>query len=177
MIQLKNREVTPMDEFEEIYRSFQPDVFRFLMRLSGCDQHTAEELTQETFYQAFLSFGKFRGECCMRTWLFQIAKNVYGKYVRKEMRQRGIAEEQEEPVAQPPGDALEQSELLGILRGLIAELDEPARSVMQYRLYSESSYADIAGILQIRPNTAAVIYNRTVAKLRSIMKERYGYEI
>ena len=68
-----------MDDFEEIYRTFQPDVFRFLMRMSGCDQHTAEELTQETFYQAFLSFGKFRGECSMRTWLFQIAKNVYGK--------------------------------------------------------------------------------------------------
>ena len=166
-----------MDDFEEIYRTFQPDVFRFLMRMSGCDQHTAEELTQETFYQAFLSFGKFRGECSMRTWLFQIAKNVYGKFVRKEMRQRGIAEKQKEPFAQPPGVQLERKEMLDILRRLIADLDEPARSVMQYRLYSETSYAEIARLLQIRPNTAAVIYNRTVVKLRKIMKERYGYEI
>ena len=165
-----------MDDFEEIYRTFQPDVFRFLMRMSGCDQHTAEELTQETFYQAFLSFGKFRGECSMRTWLFQIAKNVYCKYVRKEMRQRGIAEKQKEPVAQPPGVQLERREMLEILRRLIAELDEPARSVMQYRLYSETSYAEIARLLQIRPNTAAVIYNRAVVKLRKIMKERQGYE-
>lgn len=166
-----------MDDFEEIYRTFQPDVFRFLMRMSGCDQHTAVELTQETFYQAFLSFGKFRGECSMRTWLFQIAKNVYGKYVRKEIRQRGIAEKQKEPVMQPPGAQLERREMLEILRRLIADLDEPARSVMQYRLYSETSYAEIARLLQIRPNTAAVIYNRTVVKLRKIMKERYGYEI
>ena len=166
-----------MDAFEEIYRSFQPDVFRFVMRLSGYDQHTAEELTQDRFYQAFLSVGKFRGECCMRTWLFQIAKNVYGKYVRREMRQRGIAEKQEEPVAQPPGEELEHSEMLGILRSLIGNLEEPARSVMQYRLYSEMSYAEIARLLQIRPNTAAVIYNRTVVKLRNTMKERYGYEI
>ena len=166
-----------MDAFEEIYRTYQQDVFRFVLRLSGCDAHTAEELTQETFYQAFLSFGKFRGECSMRTWLFQIAKHVYGKYVRKEIRQRSIAEKQKETVVHPPGEQLEHAEMLEILRGMIAQLDEPARSVMQYRLYSEISYAEIAGLLHIRANTAAVIYNRTVAKLRNTLKERYGYEI
>ena len=166
-----------MDEFEEIYRTYQSDVFRFLMRLSGFDQQTAEELTQETFYQAFLSFGRFRGECGMRTWLFQIAKNVYGKYVRREMRLRGIAEKQSADVLPPPGEQLEHREMLEILRGLITELEEPACSVMQYRLYSGMGYAEIAGLLQIRPNTAAVIYNRTVVKLRNMMKERYGYEI
>ncbi|MBQ9905395.1 MAG: sigma-70 family RNA polymerase sigma factor [Oscillospiraceae bacterium] len=166
-----------MDAFEEIYRTYQQDVFRFVLRLSGYDAHTAEELTQETFYQAFLSFGKFRGECSMRTWLFQIAKHVYGKYVRKEMRQRGIAQLYEKSAEPPPGEQLERAELLEILRGMIEQLDEPARSVMQYRLYSETGYAEIARLLNIRANTAAVIYNRTVAKLRNMMKERYGYEI
>ena len=77
----------------------------------------------------------------------------------------------------PPTFELEQRERLSRLRMLIDELDEPARSVMQYRLYSDSSYAEIAYSLNIRANTAAVIYNRTVAKLRAAMKERYGYEI
>ena len=166
-----------MDEFEEIYRRFQPDVYRFLMRMTGFDQPTAEELTQETFYQAFLSFGKFRGECGLRTWLFQIAKNVYAKYIRKETRQRDLAARQPDSHGPAPADDLEQREMHEHLRKLIEELDDPARSVMQYRLYSETSYAEIARILHIRANTAAVIYNRTVAKLRNTMKERYGYEI
>lgn len=166
-----------MDEFEEIYRRFQPDVFRFILRLTGFDLQTAEELTQETFYQAFLSFGRFRGECGLRTWLFQIAKNVYGKYIRKESRQRSIAERQTDTPVPAPGETLERREMLNILRRLISELDEPAKSIMQYRLYSDTSYAEIARLLHIRANTAAVIYNRTVAKLRNIMKERYGYEI
>ena len=67
--------------------------------------------------------------------------------------------------------------MLSRLRTLIAELDEPVRTVMQYRLYSEADYAEIGRILNLRANTAAVIYNRTVAKLRKAMKERYGYEI
>lgn len=165
-----------MDEFEEIYRRFQPDVFRFIMRLTGVNPQTAEELTQETFYQAFLSFGRFRGDCSLRTWLFQIAKNVYGKYVRKESRQRHIAEQQNDTDVPAPNEALEQREMLDVLRRLIAELNEPAKSIMQYRLYSDTSYAEIAHLLHIRANTAAVIYNRTVAKLRKLMKERYGYE-
>lgn len=165
-----------MDEFEEIYRKFQPDVFRFVMRLTGFDPPTAEELTQETFYQAFLSFGKFRGECGLRTWLFQIAKNVYAKYIRKETRQRELAARQPDSHTPAPTDDLERREMLERMRQLIEELNDPARSVVQYRLYSDTDYNEIARILHIRANTAAVIYNRTLAKLRKTMKERYGYE-
>lgn len=166
-----------MEDFEEIYRRFQPEVFRFVLRLSGAELQTAEELTQETFYQAFLSFRKFRGECSLRTWLFQIAKNVYCQYIRKELRQRDIAQQQSDTAVPAPTEELEHLEMLETLRRLIAELDEPARSVMEYRLYSDTTYAEIAQLLNIRANTAAVIYNRTVARLRNIMKERYGYEI
>ena len=101
-----------LDNFEALYHQFQPDVYRFLFRLTGYEQLTAEELTQETFYQAFLSFSKFRGECAMRTWLFQIAKNVYGKYIRRETRQRTLAGQQNPETLPPPGEELEQSEIL-----------------------------------------------------------------
>ena len=166
-----------LDDFEALYHQFQPDVYRFLFRLTGYEQLTAEELTQETFYQAFLSFSKFRGECAMRTWLFQIAKNVYGKYIRRETRQRTLAGQQNPETLPPPGEELEQSEILKTMRKLIQELDEPARSVVQYRLYSGTGYAEIARLLHIKSNTAAVIYNRTIARLRKILKERYDYEI
>ena len=166
-----------MNEFEEIYNKYQPEVMRFLMHLTFFDADAAEELTQETFYQAFLSFGKFRGECSLRTWLFQIAKNIHAKYVRKEIRQRDIASQKSDVSIPPPTEEIEQKEMLSKLHVLIEELEEPARSVMQYRLYSDISYAEIGVILKIRANTAAVIYNRTVVKFRRIMKERYGYEI
>ena len=164
-----------MDVFEDIFRKYQPDVYRFLLRLTAYDIPAAEELTQETFYQAFLSLSRFRGECAMRTWLFRIAKNTYSKYVRKEVRQRNTS--QSPPGAPSPTEAAEDREMLICIRTLIEELDEPARSVMQYRLYSEISYSEISQLLQIRSGTAAVIYNRTLAKLRKALKERYGYEI
>lgn len=167
-----------MEIFEEIYRQYQPDVYRFLLRLSGCDTQLADELTQETFYQAFLSFGRFRGECQMRTWLCQIAKHVYARHIRHEVRQRQLTEHAPEP---PPSSEIlaqmEQKEQLLRIRQIVARLDEPARSVVQYRLYSEMSYAEIARLMQMREGTAMVIFSRAKAKIRQILQEEYGYEI
>ena len=166
-----------MEDFEEIYTKYQPEVYRFLLRLTNFDKLFAEELAQETLYQAFLSFGRFRGECSLRTWLFQIAKNVYAKYTRRETRQRELTERHPVTESPAPSEDVEKQEMLSRLRELINALDDPARTILQYRLYSDADYAEIGRILNMRANTAAVIYNRTVARLRKAMKERYGYEI
>ncbi len=166
-----------MEDFKEIYEKYQPEVYRFLLRLTNFDMLLAEELSQETLYQAFLSFGRFRGECSLRTWLFQIAKNVHAKYIRKESRQREMRKRHTDTESPAPTEDMERQEMLSRMRALIAELDDPARTILQYRLYSDADYAEIGRILNMRENTAAVIYNRTVARLRKAMKERYGYEI
>ncbi len=167
-----------MKEFEKIYFEYYSDVRRFLLCLTGYEVLTADELTQETFYQAFLYFDRFRGECQMRTWLFQIAKNVYGKYVRKEIGQRQTAESQIKlsDVADV-AEMTEKNEQLLNLRKAIRQLEEPARSVVEYRIYSELSYSEIAKLMKIREGNASVIFNRAKAKIRKYMKEVYQYEI
>ena len=49
------------------------------MQLSG-DEHIAEDITSETFVKAISSIKDFRGECDIRVWLCQIAKNTYYSY-------------------------------------------------------------------------------------------------
>lgn len=66
-----------MKSFDELYLLYYKDVFRFLFKLCGYNQDIAEELTQETFFHAYLGITKFRTECNVKTWLFQIAKNRY----------------------------------------------------------------------------------------------------
>ena len=65
-----------MPDFEEIYRSYFADVYRYALALSR-DAHTAEEVTQETFVRALTAIDSFRGECQVRVWLCQIARNQY----------------------------------------------------------------------------------------------------
>ena len=61
------------------------DVYRYLLSLSGSES-VAEELTSETFFRAMDALDHFRGECSVRVWLCQIAKNLYYSQLRREKR-------------------------------------------------------------------------------------------
>ena len=64
-----------MPEAEEIYQKYAKTVYRYLLSLTN-DEDLAEELTQETFYQAIRSSDRFDGSCKLTTWLCAIATNV-----------------------------------------------------------------------------------------------------
>lgn len=74
-----------MAVFKEIYQEYGKRVYRFLLVLTGSAQD-AEELLQETFYQAFLHVDKFEGRCSMYTWLCQIGKNAWLQECRRKKR-------------------------------------------------------------------------------------------
>ena len=74
-----------MTDFEAIYKEYFRDVFLYVQGLSR-DEHIAEEVTQETFFHAMKAVKDFRGDCDIRVWLCQIAKNEYYSYLRKNKR-------------------------------------------------------------------------------------------
>ena len=88
-----------MDQFHDIYERCAEKVCRFLLGLTqSADQ--AEELTAETFYQAFLHIDRFRGDCAIETWLCQIAKNAFYKEQKRRKRfypEPGHLAERDEP--------------------------------------------------------------------------------
>ena len=67
---------------EALYNQYFHDVFLYLKAISHSDD-IAEELTQETFFKAMKMTDSFRGECDIRVWLCQIAKNCYFSFCRK----------------------------------------------------------------------------------------------
>lgn len=92
-----------LTDFEEVYAVYFDDVYRYLLSLSGSES-VAEELTSETFFRAMDALGRFRGECSVRVWLCQIAKNLYYSHLRREKRlvpleDCRIAEERHEGIA------------------------------------------------------------------------------
>ena len=69
-------------EFEQIYSTYFKAVYLYVLQLTG-DVHTAEEITSETFFKAINTVDRFRGDCDMRVWLCQIAKNTYYSHLKK----------------------------------------------------------------------------------------------
>ena len=81
-----------MEDMEAVYRRHAQTVYKFL--LSQCHSaQMAEELTQETFYQAVRSIDRFDGGCKVSVWLCQIAKHLWYQQLRKARRETELPEE------------------------------------------------------------------------------------
>ena len=74
-----------MQSIEVIYRQYASVVYRYLFAKIR-DENIAEEVTQETFYQAVKSLDRFKGQSSASTWLCGIANNVWLAYLRKQKR-------------------------------------------------------------------------------------------
>ena len=74
-----------MDSMSAVYQRHAQTVYKFLLSLCH-DPDLAEELTQETFYQAVRSANRYDGSCKVSTWLCQIAKHLW--YQEVEHRKR-----------------------------------------------------------------------------------------
>lgn len=68
-----------MLSMEDVYREHSHMVYQYLLSLSH-DADLAEELTQETFYQAIKKLDYFNAESKVSTWLCGIAKNLFLSY-------------------------------------------------------------------------------------------------
>ena len=158
-----------MQEFEGIFRDFSPVVFRFLLSLCG-DENLAEELTSETFYQAYLHIGQFRGDCKIETWLCQIAKNA----LHKEQRRRGRISGRDYPESAETNnffmEAIADKEQAMQIYKHLHHLKEPYREVFMLRVFGELSYREIADICGKSEVWAKVTFYRAKSELMDDME-------
>ena len=70
---------------EELYRTYFDIVYRYIRSVSR-DGSLAEEVTQETFFKALKKIDQFRGDCDVRVWLCQIAKNTLYDHLKKQKK-------------------------------------------------------------------------------------------
>ena len=153
---------------EEIYEMYSRKVFLFLLSKTN-NEDIAEELTQETFFQAVQCIDRFKGNSSILTWLCGIAKNVWLKDLRKRQEIlstndhiQEIADEKEVNVQ------WEQKEILQ----LIHNMNEPIREVMYLRLVSNLSFAEIGEIIGKTENWTRVTFFRGKQKIvKEILKD------
>lgn len=160
-----------MEDLSEIYKSYADEVKYFLICLTS-NVDLAEELTQETFYQAVKSIGRYNGECKMSVWLCQIAKHTYYNYLKKEKRNAHMSVDNmmdmgvEIPSkADVPDVQLVKRNTLVSLHKEIHSLKEPYREIFLLRTSINLSFKEIGEIFDKSENWARVTYYRAKLKL------------
>ena len=157
-------------DFEQLYDTYFNDVYLYILRLSG-NEHLAEEITSDTFFKAMKSIDSFRGDCDVRVWLCQIAKNCYYSHIKKSNRTEHVdeAELQEIPDLAPSvADEYARREEIEQIQKILHDVSEPYKEVFMWRVYAELSFKQIAQIFGKTENWACVTYHRA----RKMIKER-----
>ena len=152
-----------MQGADQIYQQYAQRVYKFLMSLTG-DEDVAEEVLQETFYQAIKNIHKYDGSCKITTWLCAISKNQLLIYRRK----NPITEEYDNDSQQTPSteDQVIQSIQKADLLKLIHTFNEPFREILYLRIFGELSFREIGEIFGKTENWARVTFYRSKEKLR-----------
>lgn len=152
-----------MPDFEEIYKEYLEDVYRYALALSR-DSQVAEEITQATFFKALTAIENFRGECQLRVWLCQIARNQYRSLLREQSRLGTMETERGED--SHIEDRFSDREDARKLHRLLHSLPEPYKEVFSLRTFGELPYAQIGELFQKTENWARITYYRARQKLK-----------
>lgn len=158
------------DRPEDIYSRYAQTVYRFLFSLSG-NADTAEELTQETFYQALKSMDTYRGASSLQVWLCAIAKRLYYKELQRRRRHVQIDDAAMQQLSAPVDleqDYARQESRLALYRAM-QQLDADTREVIHLRLAGTFSFREIGEILGRSEAWARVRFYRGKESLARIL--------
>lgn len=161
-----------MSTFQRIYEENARKLYGFLFSLTG-NKIVAEELLQETFFQALKSFDKFEGRCSVYTWLCQIGKNAWLKEVKRNKRYSEMEfNDLDIWDNSPPLDELliKKDEYMRARKALL-NLEEPYRNVFILHAVSEVNLKEIASLYGKSESWARVTYYRARMKIvQEVMK-------
>lgn len=154
-----------MKDIEAYYKSHGKKVYYYLLSLVN-NEDLAEELTQETFFQAMKTINNYRGDCKPSVWLCQIAKHVWYRYLEKNKLQPVTLDDIEDipDTYDILTHILSREDKIEFYKKLQL-LDSSMKELVYLRIVSDLSFYDIGQILNKSENWARVTFYRAKKKL------------
>ena len=158
-----------MQSMDEIYQMYARTVYKYLLSKTQ-NEELAEELTQETFYQAVRCIKRFDGSCKLSTWLCAIAKNQLMAYQRKHPVRESIDDHEDLTGTSVEAEIFSQMERVDLMKKLHS-CPEPFREILYLRIFGNLSFREIGEIMGRTENWARVNFYRAKERLKKEMEE------
>lgn len=154
-------------DFEKIYSENSDFIFKYLMKLCG-NASLAEELTQETFFRAYMNFSGLRDENKVSSWLCQIARNTYFAWYNEHKKLSDIDEETSD--TSDIESVFERKELTEKAFACLHKLEEPYKEVFMLCVFGQLSLTDISRLFGKSESWSRVTFYRAKQKLNEMMR-------
>lgn len=162
-------------DFEQLYRDHLKDVYSYCWYRVG-NHHDAEDITEQTFLQAYRHFERARRESDgrpLRPWLIRIAHNLAANHHRDRSRKPATDLDSVEPVAHPHGTerVVEGRERIRQVIAGLDQLPEDRREALIMRFSLGMDNREIARALGRTDGATKVMIHRAIKQLSERMVE------
>ena len=161
--------------FTELYRSHVRDVYSYAYYRCG-NHHDAEDLTEQTFLQAYRHFERAQRESHgrpLRPWLIRIAHNLAANYYRDRSRKPQTNLEDAGILAEPheTAELVEgREDLQRVLEG-VSRLPDDRREALIMRFALGMDNKEIAGAMGKTEGATKVLLHRAIRQLEGFLKD------
>jgi len=156
-------------EFEKLFCEKRDFIFKYLIKMSR-DASLAEELTQETFFRAYMNYSSLRNKEKSSAWLCQIAKNTYYTWYNEQKKKDTLDDFESLTDGESIEEAFVQKELSEKALRCLHGLDEPYKEVFMLSVFGGFSLKDISAIFGKSESWARVTFYRAKQKLLEKMR-------
>jgi RNA polymerase sigma-70 factor, ECF subfamily len=162
-------------EFSAFYREHLRDVYNYTYYRTG-NHHDAEDLTTQTFIQAYRHFERAQRESNgrpLRPWLIRIAHNLAANYYRDRARRpTAVLDDANEVGGTRDTEELveEREEVMRLLRA-VRSLPDDRREAMIMRFALGMDNREIANTLGRTEGATKVLIHRSIKQLEKQMAE------
>ena len=154
---------TAAEELVDIY--YKP-IYLFMRRL-GHNRQTSEDLTQESFLQAWQNISWLRNSKALNEWLYSIACNVSKQYYRKHKRKIATMEGIDlSDISEINSNEVDFHEQLDRLRDAILYLPVKSREVIVLHYMQYLTIAEAAEAVGVGQGTFKSRLNRALKALK-----------
>ena len=158
-----------MTDFEKLFNENREFIFKYLMKMTR-NAPLSEELTQETFFRAYMNYASLQKKEKASVWLCQIAKNTYFAWYNEQKKKDSIDTLEAISDDKNIEDAFIQKELSQKALICLHELEEPFKEVFMLSVFGGFSLKDISSIFKKSESWARVTFYRAKQKLLERMR-------
>ncbi len=150
--------------FPMLVKAYTEPVYWHIRRMVVSFDDT-QDVAQETFLRIYRSFGSFRGDCKLSSWIYRIATNEALRFIeRREARPSAASEGDFDAVAD---EYVDLSDNLSVeLQRAIHTLPPKQQAVFNLRYFNELDYAEIAEIVGSTASSAKSSYHIAKEKIK-----------
>ena len=159
-----------MTDFDKIFEDNQELIFKYLLKLTR-DPSLAEELTQDTFFRAYINLKSLRCPEKASLWLCSIAKNAYFAWYNEQKKLLPLKQDALLEETPPLEEEFLQKELSRKALHCLSTLREPYRTVFILSALEGCSLKELSTLYGKSESWARVTFYRAKQMLHEQLED------